>query len=162
MNSALESTEFCRFFGHPLPFCNIAWHQSQEHGAISGHLLPPGEKALQGSLLVMSVKCSFSTDGAYLMQYFAIKFIYKSFSINELCFTHSWVTCRVKRQMKWNMQKKTHNIVTKEHYVNYCGSLCNPEDAFVLEAFIFCAAANVHVSHALNQAHRRGKEGIIC
>lgn len=58
--------------------------------------------------------------------------------------------------------KKTHNIVTKEHYVNYCGSLCNPEDAFVLEAFIFCAAANVHVSHALNQAHRRGKEGIIC
>lgn len=54
------------------------------------NLLPPGEKALQGSLLlVMSAKCSFSTDGAYVMQYFAIKFIYKSCSVNELCFTHS-------------------------------------------------------------------------
>lgn len=62
--------------------------------------------------------------------------------------------------MKQNEQKEDRDA--KEHYVNYCGSLCNPEDAFVLKAFIFGAAPNVLKSHVLYQEHLRRKDGIIC
>ena len=62
--------------------------------------------------------------------------------------------------MKQNEQKEQRG--TKEHYVNYCGSLCSPEDAFGMKAFIFGAAPNVHMSRVLYQEHLRRKDGIIC
>lgn len=55
-------------------------------GAKGRKLLHNGEGAVRGGfLLVMSAKCSFSTNRAYLMQYFAIKFTYK-FSVNKIMF----------------------------------------------------------------------------
>lgn len=37
--------------------------------------------------------------------------------------------------------------------MNYCGFLCNPENGFIMKAFLFCAALNVDVSRVLYQAH---------
>lgn len=69
----------------------------------------------------------------------------------KLCFKHSSGPCSVKRQVRQNEQKEHRGA--KEHYVNYCGSFCNPENAFVMKAFILCAAPNVCVSPLLYQAH---------
>lgn len=49
--------------------------------------------------------------------------------------------------MKQNEQKELRGA--KEHYVNYCEFLCNPENGFVMKAFIFCAALNVDISRVL-------------
>ena len=51
--------------------------------------------------------------------------------------------------MKQNEQKEHRG--TKEHYVNYYRFLCNPENGFVMKAFIICVALKVDVSCALYQ-----------
>lgn len=70
----------------------------------------------------MSEKCSFSTDRAYLMQYFAVKFMYKSFSVNKIVLSIvGELAIEKKKQMKQNEQKDHRG--TKKHYMNYCGLL---------------------------------------
>lgn len=69
----------------------------------------------------MSEKCSFSTDRSYLMQYFAVKFMYKSFSVNKIVLSIVGELAIEKKQMKQNEQKEHRG--TKKHYMNYCGML---------------------------------------
>ena len=61
--------------------------------------------------------------------------------------------------MKQHEQKEHKDA--KEHYVSYGGSLCNPENTFLMKVFIFPAALNVHVSRVLYQAHGTGKTALF-